>query len=109
LLQIVRKRLRQRHAFPRGERARFGIPCVYAPRQRGPEESRAATCEGGEKKTRKSCNDGLGSAVFVTGTLGFAAAGEVIKMLSQESAPAGSPYPWKAKRAARLAESCVSS
>lgn len=35
LLQIVRKRLRQQHNFPRGDKKRFHIPCVYAPLQRG--------------------------------------------------------------------------
>jgi tRNA A37 threonylcarbamoyladenosine dehydratase len=105
LLQIVRKRLRQQHAFPRGERARFGIPCVYAPLQRGPRSSSANGCGVSERQTRKSCNEGLGSAVFVTGTIGFAAAGEVIRELSQRAELPSAPYPWKEKRAARLAVS----
>jgi tRNA A37 threonylcarbamoyladenosine dehydratase len=103
LLQIVRKRLRQRHAFPRGDRARFGIPCVYAPLQRGPKVSSDSGCGVPEKRTRKSCNEGLGSAVFVTGTIGFAAAGEVIRELSQRSERPCATYPWREKRAARLA------
>ncbi len=96
LLQIVRKQLRQQYDFPKGERARFHVPCVYAPQQRGPRERN----ELGECITtgqgRKSCNDGLGSAVYVTGALGFRAAGEVIRMLGEDT---GKPtYPWVAPK-----------
>lgn len=93
LLQIVRKQLRQQYGFPKGERAKFHIPCVYIPRQRGPREE----CSQGDsvcttQGPRRSCNDGLGSAVYVTGTLGFLAAGQVIRMLGEE--PWGNRYPW---------------
>lgn len=81
LLQIVRKQLRQRYNFPKKERALFNIPCVYIPLQRGPRESRGATECAAAETGRKSCNDGLGSAVYVTGALGLMAAGEVIRML----------------------------
>lgn len=81
LLQIVRKQLRQRYGFPKGERAFFNVPCVYLPKQRGlsSEAESGDTCEA--TQGRKSCNDGLGSAVYVTGVLGFIAAGEVIRIL----------------------------
>lgn len=96
LLQIVRKQLRQRFGFPAGERARFHIPCVYIPRQRGPrDEHKAAACVG-ISEGRKSCNDGLGSAVYVTGALGFMAAEEVIRIIGLErSEPL---YPWARKQ-----------
>ena len=91
MLQIVRKELRRRYGFPGGERATFQMPCVYVPKQRNEPK---ATCEGGA--TRRSCNDGLGSAVFVTGAVGFAIAAEAVRLLvSERSAPL---YPWKAKR-----------
>jgi len=96
LLQIVRKRLRQQHDFPRGERGRFDIPCVYAPLQRGPRRPAGCEVEEGESKTRKSCNDGLGSAVFMTGSMGFVVASEAVRLLSLDSrSPA---YSWKEKR-----------
>jgi len=102
LLQIVRKQLRQEHGFPGGERAKFCVPCIYAPLQRGarvpPAEEGACSTD---SRGRKSCNDGLGSAVFVTGILGFMAAGEAIRLLGQERT--GDVYPWVAKRAAALA------
>ena len=91
MLQIVRKELRQRHGFPSGERARFQMPCVYVPKQRNEPKP---VCEG--SATRRSCNDGLGSAVFVTGAVGFAIAAEAVRILTTHlAAPL---YPWKAKR-----------
>jgi len=95
LLQIVRKQLRQEYHFPKGERAKFYVPCVYAPKQRGPRTPGALTCET-DSRGRKSCNDGLGSAVFVTGTLGFIAAGEVVRVLGE--LPATTLYPWLSGR-----------
>ena len=98
LLQCTRKMLRQRYGFPKGERARFMIPCVYAPLQRGPaihkEINNAELCNAPvtESGTRKSCNDGLGSAVFMTGTLGFMAAAEAIRILSNGRIT--EPYSW---------------
>jgi tRNA A37 threonylcarbamoyladenosine dehydratase len=89
LLQIVRKNLRQQYGFPKGERARFGIPCVYAPLQRNDRD--ASEC-GSDSASRKSCNDGLGSAVFVTGALGFMAAGEIVRILGEPLPEV--LYPW---------------
>jgi tRNA A37 threonylcarbamoyladenosine dehydratase len=94
LLQIVRKQLRQRYDFPKGDRQRFYIPCVYAPQQRGPRALvEQANCAVAQPNSRRSCNDGLGSAVHVTGALGFMAAGEVIKLLGTE--PPTELYPWR--------------
>ncbi|MFO0417421.1 MAG: ThiF family adenylyltransferase [Pseudomonadota bacterium] len=85
LLQIVRKNLRQQYGFPKGERARFGVPCVYIPKQRGARDSSPDGGGAETKRSRRSCNDGLGSAAFVTGALGFIAAGEAIKMLCSQA------------------------
>lgn len=107
MLQIVRKRLRQDHSFPRSERTKFSIPCVYAPLQRGPTgEGDRCEHEGfgasAGKRGGSNCNAGLGSAVFVTGSLGFLAAAEAVRFLSMEVRP--QPYPWVEQRRARLAE-----
>lgn len=97
LLQIVRKQLRQEYAFPKGERARFGVPCVYAPQQRGPRLVESEMCET-DARGRKSCNDGLGSAVFVTGILGFKAAEQVVHLLGHgRQEPV---YPWRKRQEA---------
>lgn len=92
LLQIVRKQLRQNYGFPKGERAKFHVPCVYVPKQRGARDKELARECSLDNNSRKSCNDGLGSAVYVTGVLGFAAAGEVVNMLNCEIS--GPLYPW---------------
>lgn len=97
LLQIVRKDLRGRYGFPRGDRSRFNVPCVYVPKQRNHSGTQ---CEGAV--TRKSCNDGLGSAVFVTGAVGFMAASVAVRMLA-EDAPR-EVYPWYRKRLDALAD-----
>jgi tRNA A37 threonylcarbamoyladenosine dehydratase len=103
LLQIVRKKLRQDHAFPRSERTRFEIPCVYAPQQRGPRDDDAVCDAADSGKARgKSCNAGLGSAVFVTGTIGFIAAAEAISLITRD--PKDFAYDWFERRRARLAE-----
>jgi tRNA A37 threonylcarbamoyladenosine dehydratase len=106
LLQIVRKRLRQEHSFPRSERTKFDIPCIYAPLQRGPRTPQVEPCSNGRaaptERTGGSCNAGLGSAVFVTGTLGFLAASEAIEIISSDLQT--SPYPWIEQRRARLSE-----
>lgn len=107
LLQIVRKALRQDHNFPRGERTKFDIPCVYAPKQRGARlVSPPSSCDsstGEEPKARaKSCNAGLGSAAYMTGTIGFMAAAEAIEILSKDHDQ--KPYLWVERRRARLEE-----
>ena len=91
LLQIVRKQLRQQYGFPKGERVRFGVPCVYIPRQRGPRVPSTSDECVVSVSGRKSCNDGLGSAVYVTGALGFMAAGEVIRILGEDAGSAVYP------------------
>jgi tRNA A37 threonylcarbamoyladenosine dehydratase len=107
LLQIVRKNLRNHHKFPRGERTKFEIPCVYAPKQRGPRDAEPANAcdlqEGGQARSRaKSCNAGLGSAVYMTGTIGFMAAAQAIELLSKE--PSDVAYVWVERQKARLEE-----
>jgi tRNA A37 threonylcarbamoyladenosine dehydratase len=107
LLQIVRKNLRQDHNFPRSERTKFEIPCVYAPKQRGPRDLKPENvCDvAGEEQPRsraKSCNAGLGSAVYMTGTIGFMAAAQAIELLSNE--PPTVAYMWAERRKARLEE-----
>lgn len=92
LLRVTRKRLRQRYDFPRGKRARFGIPAVYSPEpQLHPD---AATCSApdtedtdAEATRALGCDGGLGSAVFVTAAFGMVAAAEVVKQLTHAQAP----------------------
>jgi tRNA A37 threonylcarbamoyladenosine dehydratase len=84
LLRLVRRHLRRDHGFPAGEGALFGVRCVYSaeplvyPRVDG-------TCrrepEPGSS-LRMDCASGFGAATFVTGAFGFAAAAEVVRLLT---------------------------
>ncbi len=87
LLAEVRKRLRKEHGFPRGEK-KFHLDAVFsAETQVFPQEdgsvcaARAAAPEG--ESLRLNCDWGFGSATFVTGTFGFAAAGEVVRRIAE--------------------------
>lgn len=108
LLQIVRKKLRQDFQFPRSERTLFEIPCIYAPQQKGSSAYEPPACSVDEAKESqqgpraKSCNAGLGSAVYVTGTIGFIAAAQAIELLRAGARP--HPYEWAERRRARLEE-----
>ena len=87
LLAMLRKRLRQKHGFPR--KGTWGVKCVYS------DEIRAApaTCEvpvddgrtelppENRKSLRLDCSTGYGAATFVTGTFGFFAAAAAVDLI----------------------------
>jgi tRNA A37 threonylcarbamoyladenosine dehydratase len=88
LLRLVRKTLRREHGFaPGAQRGRmhFGIRCVWS------EEPQVfpwadGTCSAEPEpgtNLRLDCASGFGTAVFVTGAFGLAAAGEVVRALAQ--------------------------
>ncbi len=87
LLQNVRKRLRQKHGFPKGNEdgsgKKFGIPCVFTseeilyPHPQGHVCTQKPEMKSGSM--RLSCEQGLGAASFVTGTMGFVAAGLIVR------------------------------
>lgn len=82
LLAEVRKRLRKEPGFPATGKP-FGIPCVFSPE--APVSPAPAECAaGGEpgETPRLNCDWGYGSAAFVTGTFGFAAAGWVVRKVA---------------------------
>ena len=89
LLAQVRKQLRAEHGFPR-DPASLGVDCVYSPEP--PvfphadgtvcDSKKAARASAAEDSLRLNCNSGLGSATFVTGAFGFAAAAHVVTKLA---------------------------
>lgn len=83
LLQRVRKFLRKDFAFPRGELP-FGLPAVFIPESpffpRADGTVRAQRDPGSTLRLR--CDAGYGTAAFVTGTLGFAAAGYIVNRIA---------------------------
>lgn len=84
LLRGVRRRLRRDHGFPKGEFQTFGIPSIYsAEPQVFPWADGTCRTEAETGSTlRLDCAEGFGAAVFVTGAMGFAAAGEAIRIIT---------------------------
>jgi len=74
LLQQVRKKLREEHEFARDPKILFGVPCVFS------TELAVAPPEG--SAGRVTCDNGYGTAAFVTGTFGFMAASCVVSKIA---------------------------
>ena len=92
LLARVRKRLRRLHGFPRGTKNKFGIDAVYSTEPvRHPEL--CVTDDETNSEMNSEINEGLnglncagyGSAVVVTASFGFVAAGLVLRKLAEQS------------------------
>lgn len=83
LLAEVRKRLRKEFAFP-GPGEQMGVPCVFSPEAPITPDPPACADAASEasQPPRLNCEWGYGSAAFVTGTFGFAAAGVVVRKLA---------------------------
>jgi tRNA A37 threonylcarbamoyladenosine dehydratase len=82
LLQEVRKKLRVRHGFPRGDQP-FGVPCVVS---REPIVYPQAACEArAAGDLRLDCNSGFGTASFVTGAFGLVAASWIVRKIAEDS------------------------
>ena len=101
LLSFVRKKLRSKYAFSRAPNKKFKVPCVYAPLQRNtgyrsaPSRCRVEGEEGftglsESASSARTCSDGMGTACFVTGTVGFFAASEAVKLILSHSVDASS-------------------
>jgi tRNA A37 threonylcarbamoyladenosine dehydratase len=87
LLRQVRKKLRRDHGFPSGEqrgRRHFGVRCVWS--EEKPVFPWADGTCGAEPEPgsnlKLDCESGFGTAVFVTGAFGLAAAGEVVRAIA---------------------------
>lgn len=88
LLRQVRKKLRRDHGFAHGEqtgRMHWGVRCVWSSeRQVFPWKD--GTCASEPEpgtELQLDCEAGFGTAVFVTGAFGLAAAGEVVRVLAR--------------------------
>jgi tRNA threonylcarbamoyladenosine dehydratase len=74
LLRQVRQKLREDHGFPRDPKTPFGVPCVFSAE---PAAAPAEGCGG-----RVTCDNGYGTASFVTGTFGLVAASCVVSKIA---------------------------
>jgi len=83
LLQEVRRILRRDHGFPHGSEP-FGIDCVFsreAPVFPQPDGTVCGT-RSEDEDLRLDCSSGYGTASFVTGAFGFAAAARMVQKLA---------------------------
>lgn len=81
LLAKVRTSLRRDHGFPRGDKAKFGIACVYSDEPL--RKPLAYSCDvEDDTLTGLNCS-GYGSSVCVTAPFGFAAAALVLNRLAE--------------------------
>ncbi len=83
LLRLVRKKLRRDHGFAQGEGNRYGVRCVFSsekPVFPWADGTCRAEVEPGSN-LKLDCASGFGTAVFVTGAFGLAAAGEAVKLI----------------------------
>ena len=83
LLQAVRKKLRDDFNFPREPRQPFGVRCVFSAEPQVFPHRDGTVCTQKEEGSdlRLNCDSGYGTATHVTGTFGFIAASEAIKLL----------------------------
>ncbi|MBC8190704.1 MAG: tRNA threonylcarbamoyladenosine dehydratase [Puniceicoccaceae bacterium] len=84
LLLQVRKRLRRDYGFPKLSRQKFKIDCVYSDELPVfPQEDGSVSCERESGADyRLNCDTGFGSATYLTGTVGFFLAAEVVKRIA---------------------------
>ncbi|MCF7687846.1 MAG: tRNA threonylcarbamoyladenosine dehydratase [Cephaloticoccus sp.] len=90
LLRLLRRKLRQEHAYPAGPqkgRMQFGVRCIWSSEPQiypWADGTCHAEAEPGSN-LKLDCASGFGTGVFVTGAFGLAAAGEVVRVLAGES------------------------
>ncbi|HWB07286.1 MAG TPA: tRNA threonylcarbamoyladenosine dehydratase [Verrucomicrobiales bacterium] len=84
LLRMVRRELRRDYGFPDAEIGSFGVRCVYSAEPQIFPWSDGVCRPDPEAGTnlKMDCASGFGAATFVTGAFGFAAAGEVVRLLT---------------------------
>lgn len=78
LLAKVRNQLRRDHGFPKGEKSKFGIPCVFSDEQ--VHKPHVERCDRETALTGLNCA-GYGSSVCVTAPFGMAAAALVLDLM----------------------------
>ena len=82
LLREVRRLVRRRYGFPRGDKL-FGIECVVSrePVLFPAPDGTVCAEQPASPDLRLDCNSGFGTACFVTGAFGFVAASRVVQQI----------------------------
>jgi tRNA A37 threonylcarbamoyladenosine dehydratase len=83
LLRLVRKKLRRSHGWPAGKGHTLGVAAVYSSEPQVYPWSNGDVCATAEPgaNLHMDCASGFGAACFVTGSFGFAAAGEIVRRI----------------------------
>lgn len=85
LLQQVRKRLRQKHGYPRQKNRKFDVTCVFS----SEEAKLPEVCDMEDPEPsgsiRLDCASGYGAATHLTGTFAFFAVSATLKKLAESS------------------------
>jgi len=86
LLRQVRRELRYTHGWARGEGNDYGVPAIFSSEPQVFPRNDGTVCANPEPESnlRMDCASGYGAACFVTGTFGFAAAGEIVHQIASE-------------------------
>lgn len=84
LLRATRDTLRKQHGFPENTKTPFGVRCVFSPEAPVFPTKTGAVCRTPERDAnlRLDCQSGYGTACFVTGTFGFVAAAEIVRLIT---------------------------
>lgn len=92
LLAKVKSTLRRDFGFPKGEKSKFGVECIYStetlkyPQQDGTVcATKNKVVEAGAMKL--DCNSGFGASVMVTGAFGFFAAARAVNKILSKNQP----------------------
>ena len=84
LLSATRKLLREEYQFPRDPKADFEVDCVYSTEAQVFPAGDGTICETRPPgdSLRLDCRSGYGTACFLTGAFGFAAAAQMVKRIA---------------------------
>lgn len=87
LLKMVRKTLRNKYGYPRGEKHKFHVDAVFSmERIRMPEQADACAIDDAASSGVTGLNcAGFGSAMVVTATFGMVAASHALRHLAQQA------------------------
>jgi len=91
LLRQVRKKLRRVHGWARGEGNHYGVRSIYSmekPIFPWADGTCSTEPEPGTN-LKLDCASGFGTAVFVTGAFGLAAAGEAVRLIAEKNQAKG--------------------
>ena len=82
---LMRKNLKREYNFSRDKKTPFGVDCVYSLEDVSYPGKDGEICKTNtrQEKLKLDCSSGLGSASFLTGAFGFAAAHQAISRIAQ--------------------------